>query len=83
MREYFVDLHVHIGRSSSGNVVKRATSGNLTFENIAYDAFYRKGINIIGVVDAISPYVLEDIEELVDRGELREIKREEWNTERV
>jgi len=75
MREYFVDLHVHIGRSSSGNEVKRATSGNLTFENIAYDAFYRKGINIIGVVDAISPYVLEDIEELVDRGELREIKK--------
>lgn len=74
MKNYFVDLHVHIGRSSNGNEIKRATSKDLTFENIAYDAFYRKGIDVIGVVDAISPYVLEDIEKLIDKGELREIK---------
>lgn len=74
MENYFVDLHVHIGRSSDGHEIKRATSKDLTFENIAYDAFYRKGINVIGVVDAISPYVLEDIEKLIDRGELQEIK---------
>jgi len=73
MKNYFVDLHVHIGRSSGGYEIKRATSKDLTFENIAYDAFYRKGINVIGVVDAISPYVLEDIEKLIDKGELREI----------
>ncbi len=36
MKNYFVDLHVHIGRSSNGNEIKRATSKNLTFENIAY-----------------------------------------------
>lgn len=74
MKNYFVDLHVHIGRSSNGNEIKRATSKNLTFENIAYDSYYRKGIDVIGVVDAISPYVLEDIDNLIDKGELCEKK---------
>ncbi len=71
MNKYFVDLHVHIGRSSKGKEIKKATSNNLTFENIAYDS-YRKGIDIIGIVDCISPFVLEDIESLIDTGELQE-----------
>ncbi|HEY9061540.1 MAG TPA: endonuclease Q family protein [Pseudobacteroides sp.] len=71
MDKYFVDLHVHIGRSSSGKEIKKATANNLTFENIAHDSL-RKGINIIGVVDCISPYVLEDIDEMIDRKELYE-----------
>ncbi|MFZ5989256.1 MAG: endonuclease Q family protein [Bacillota bacterium] len=74
MNEYFVDLHVHIGRSSSGKEIKKATANNLTFENIAHESYYRKGIDVIGVVDCISPYVLEDIEELMERGELVEKK---------
>lgn len=73
MQQYFVDLHVHIGRSSGGHIIKRATANNLTFENIAYEARFRKGINVIGVVDAISPYVLQDIVDLLDRGELAEL----------
>jgi len=63
MQQYFVDLHVHIGRSSDGHIIKRATANNLTFEQIAYEARFRKGINVIGVVDAISPYVIQDIED--------------------
>lgn len=74
MNKYYVDLHVHIGRSSGGMEIKKATAGNLTFENIAYESFYRKGINVIGVVDCISPYVLEDIDRLVEAGELAEMK---------
>jgi uncharacterized protein (TIGR00375 family) len=71
MDKYFVDLHVHIGRSSSGKEIKKATANNLTFENIAHDSL-RKGINIIGVVDCISPYVIEDIDEMIERKELYE-----------
>ncbi|MEA4961464.1 endonuclease Q family protein [Lutispora sp.] len=71
MNKYFVDLHVHIGRSSGGKEIKKATANNLTFENIAYES-YRKGIDVIGVVDCISPYILEDINSLVSRGELVE-----------
>ncbi|NMA96314.1 MAG: TIGR00375 family protein [Clostridiales bacterium] len=73
MKEYFVDLHVHIGRSSDGHIIKRATSNDLTFENIAYEARYKKGINVIGVVDAISPYVIRDMERLLDEGEMEEL----------
>ncbi|HOQ36882.1 MAG TPA: endonuclease Q family protein [Acetivibrio sp.] len=74
MKDYFVDLHVHIGRSSNGNEIKRATAKNLTFENIAFESYTRKGIDVIGVVDCISPYVIEDIERLIEKGELREKK---------
>lgn len=73
MNKYYVDLHVHIGRSSAGMEVKKATANNLTFENIAYESL-RKGIEIIGVVDCISPYILEDIDRLVEEGELSEKK---------
>lgn len=74
MNQYFVDLHVHIGRSSGGREIKKATANNLTFENIAHESYYRKGIEVIGVVDCISPYVLEDIDALIERGELVEKK---------
>ncbi|HHV30488.1 MAG TPA: TIGR00375 family protein [Clostridium sp.] len=72
MKEYFVDLHVHIGRSSKGKEIKKATADNLTFENIAYESYTRKGIDVIGAVDCLSPYVIEDIEELIERGDLIE-----------
>ncbi|HYE82945.1 MAG TPA: endonuclease Q family protein [Clostridia bacterium] len=72
MKMYFVDLHVHVGRSSGGKEVKKATASDLTFENIAFEAYHRKGINVIGVVDCASPYIIEDIEVLLDRGEITE-----------
>jgi uncharacterized protein (TIGR00375 family) len=72
MKEYYVDLHVHIGRSSKGKEVKKATASNLTFENIAFESYYRKGIDVIGVVDCASPYIIEDIEALLDKGEIHE-----------
>lgn len=74
MDKYYVDLHVHIGRSSGGVEVKKATANNLTFENIAYESYYRKGIHVIGVVDCISPHIIEDIDRLLERGELLEKK---------
>lgn len=74
MREYYVDLHVHIGRSSKGREIKKATAADLTFENIAYEAYFRKGIQIIGVVDCASPYIIEDIESLRDKGEITELQ---------
>ncbi|MBM7582594.1 uncharacterized protein (TIGR00375 family) [Caldicoprobacter guelmensis] len=73
MKECFVDLHVHIGRASNGKVVKRGTANDLTFANIAYEARYRKGINIIGVVDCVSPWVIKDIEDMLGKGELEEL----------
>lgn len=75
IKEYYVDIHVHIGRSSGGKIIKRATANNLTFENIAHESRFRKGINIIGVVDSISPWVIQDIEDMMYRGEIVECSR--------
>lgn len=72
MKEYYVDLHVHIGRSSAGKEVKKATASNLTFLNIAFESYHRKGIDVIGVVDCASPYIIEDIEALLYKGEIIE-----------
>jgi PHP family Zn ribbon phosphoesterase len=70
LNKYYVDLHVHIGHASNGRNIKMATAANLTFENIAHEALYKKGISIIGVADCISPHVLRDIDTLVEKGEL-------------
>jgi Uncharacterized conserved protein len=75
IKEYYVDIHVHIGKSSDGHEIKRATASDLTFENIAHESRFRKGINVIGVVDSISPWIIRDIEGLMDRGEIVECKK--------
>lgn len=68
--KYFVDLHIHIGRTKTGQSIKISASKNLTLDAILYEAADRKGLNIIGIVDAASPPVIEEIEGLIDRGEL-------------
>ncbi|MCJ7657095.1 MAG: endonuclease Q family protein, partial [Candidatus Atribacteria bacterium] len=47
MKKYFMDLHVHIGRSKSGAPIKITASRDLTFANIARECKYRKGIDIV------------------------------------
>lgn len=64
------DLHVHIGKSSSGRAVKITAAHDLTFENIAIECAERKGIDLVGIVDCASPPVIADIEALLDRGEM-------------
>ncbi|MGE5588361.1 MAG: endonuclease Q family protein [Clostridia bacterium] len=73
LKRFFVDLHVHIGRDSRGRPVKVSAARNLTFGNIAKECFYRKGIDVVGIADAASPRVIEDIETLLDSGEMAEI----------
>ncbi|MFP4250892.1 MAG: endonuclease Q family protein [Armatimonadota bacterium] len=67
---YVCDMHVHIGRSTSGRPVKITAARDLTFENIARECAKRKGIDVVGVVDCASPPVLEDIHALVEAGEM-------------
>ncbi len=73
MNRYYVDLHVHIGRSSLGMEIKKATANNLTIQNVTYESYHKKGIDVIGAVDCISPFVIEDIEKMVQSGELVEL----------
>ncbi|MPM65182.1 hypothetical protein SDC9_112074 [bioreactor metagenome] len=67
MRQYFADLHIHVGVSSHGEWIKIPTSRNLSVANIIDEAANRKGMNIIGIIDALSPLVLDDLETLVER----------------
>lgn len=68
MKDYFVDLHVHIGRTSKGKRVKYAAADNLTFENIARECIVKKGIDMVGIIDCSSPGVIEDMTALIANG---------------
>ncbi|WP_309137851.1 endonuclease Q family protein [Paenibacillus sp. SC116] len=70
---YYADLHVHIGATSEGRPVKISASRNLTFEAISREAADRKGIDLIGIIDAQSPGVLADIDRLIAQGEMEEL----------
>ncbi|MGN1270080.1 MAG: endonuclease Q family protein [Clostridia bacterium] len=74
MKEMFADMHVHIGRSEKGKPIKITAARSLNFANIARECADRKGIQIVGIIDCASPYVIEDIEEFLKNGEAYEIE---------
>lgn len=74
MYEVFADLHIHIGRSENNKPIKITAARSLNFANIAKECSDRKGINIAGIIDCASPYVIEDIEKFLKTGEAYEIK---------
>ncbi len=74
MYEIFADLHVHIGRTESGKPVKITAARSLNFANIAKECVERKGINLVGIIDCASPYVIEDIEKFLETGDAYELE---------
>ena len=73
MYEIYADLHVHIGRSENNKPIKITAAKSLNFANIAKECVERKGINLVGIIDCASPYVIEDIENFLKTGEAYEI----------
>ncbi|MBP3596115.1 MAG: TIGR00375 family protein [Clostridia bacterium] len=73
MYEIYADLHVHIGRSEKGKPIKITAARSLNFANIAKECVERKGINLVGIIDCASPYIIDDIEEFLKTGEAYEI----------
>ena len=73
MYDIYADLHVHIGRSESNKPIKITAARSLNFANIAKECVERKGINLVGIIDCASPYVIEDIEKFLKTGEAYEI----------
>jgi len=69
MERYFADLHVHIG-SAGGSSVKITASRDLTVSSILTSAAGDKGLDIIGIIDCLSPPVRAEIEELISAGEI-------------
>ena len=74
MYEVFADLHIHIGRSENGKPIKITAAKSLNFANIAKECVDRKGINICGIIDCASPYVIEDIENFLNTGDAYQLK---------
>ena len=74
MYEIFADLHVHIGRSENGKPIKITAARSLNFANIAKECADRTGINVVGIIDCASPYVIEDIENFLKTGEAYELE---------
>lgn len=74
MRDYFADLHIHIGRTISGKPVKITAAKNLTLTNILKAARFPKGLDIVGVIDCHSPEVIEEIIFLLKTNDLVELR---------
>ena len=68
MENYYADLHIHVGISADGQWVKIPTSRQLTVKNICNHAARQKGLHLIGLVDALSPLVLQDLQQLYIEG---------------
>jgi uncharacterized protein (TIGR00375 family) len=74
MYDFFADLHIHIGRTKNNKPIKITGARSLNFENIAKECVEKKGINIAGIIDCASPYVIEDIEDFLKNGEAFELE---------
>ena len=73
MYDIYADLHVHIGRSEKNKPIKITAARSLNFANIAKECVERKGINLVGIIDCASPYIIEDIEDFLATGDAYEI----------
>lgn len=73
MNNYYADLHIHIGGSSSGSPVKITASRKLTFNAIINECINRKGIDVAGIVDCAAPKIIKDIEELAAKDIIYEL----------
>lgn len=73
MRDIYADLHIHIGKAQN-KPIKITGSQKLTFENILKESAFRKGLDLVGVIDSASPLVLGEIKNLIERGELTPLK---------
>ncbi len=74
MYEIFADMHVHIGRAENGKPIKITAARTLNFANIAKECADRKGIQVVGIIDCASPYVIQDIENFLKQGQAYELK---------
>ncbi|MGC5324462.1 endonuclease Q family protein [Brevibacillus sp. SYSU BS000544] len=70
---YFSDLHIHIGSTRSGKPVKITASRSMTLTSVLEEASERKGMDMIGIIDAHVPEVLDELEALLEQGSAHEV----------
>lgn len=73
LRVIYADLHVHLGWAGDpGGGVKIAAARDLTLANILAEARDRKGLGLVGVIDAATSGALQDLERLLEDGLVEE-----------
>ncbi|KQL49212.1 hypothetical protein AN963_05435 [Brevibacillus choshinensis] len=65
-------MHIHIGGTRSGKPVKITASRQMTLTRILEEASERKGMDVIGIIDAHSPEVQEELIDLLESGSAAE-----------
>ncbi|MEO4054680.1 endonuclease Q family protein [Solibacillus sp. CAU 1738] len=66
LKDFYADLHIHIGRTWRGRAVKITGSKTLTLANILQTASSKKGLDLVGIIDCHSPEVIEEMEQLIE-----------------
>ncbi|MGP4065162.1 endonuclease Q family protein [Oceanobacillus sp. M65] len=74
LSNYFVDMHIHIGRDMDNRPVKITGAKSLTLTNILIEASRNKGMGMIGVIDCHAPAVQREINMLIKSGDARELE---------
>lgn len=69
------DLHIHVGRAYIDRPVKITASRQMTVARILEECRERKGIGMAGIIDCGSPFVLKDLDDLAESGEVAELPR--------
>jgi uncharacterized protein (TIGR00375 family) len=72
MNTYYVDLHIHIGRTASGKPVKITGAKTLTLTNILKESSKTKGLDMVGVIDCHVPEVLDELEQAIEQQQMME-----------
>lgn len=73
LKNFFADMHIHIGADKTGQPVKITASRKLNFANILDESLQNKGLDMISIIDCASPIVIKDIENLLAKGEMEEL----------
>ncbi|EJL41012.1 hypothetical protein BAG01nite_01680 [Brevibacillus agri] len=68
MQTYFCDMHIHIGGTWTGKPVKITASRQMTLTKILEEASEKKGMDVIGIIDAHSPEVQDELMSLLEAG---------------
>lgn len=65
LQNFYADLHVHLGRSPWGGPVKITAANNMTVAAVLSESRFRKGIHLLGLVDAQTRGGLAAVEQLL------------------
>ncbi len=74
MLSIYGDLHIHIG-AAAGQAVKITASRSLDLRTVLFQDAPRKGLDMVGIVDAGTLPVSFEIEQMILSGEIRELQQ--------